>query len=259
MIASTVNLKSGPKVVSKNWNDVPTENLRYYFNPWRNYLENPDVIKDYGPNNLTSTFVSPIWEDRYVNFNGINQYIQVGDTTSFNFLHQTKTWTVNFWMKGSNRNSRGFIIGNVAARANVGVLFILEYLAGGWGFNAARFECDRGDPSGSSTAIAGTTDDEMIRQDDRWIFLSYSPNNGVVGQWYVNSEPVITTVRIPIANTNGLAQSGANATRALRIGGINHSSPLFYNGDVGEVIMYDKIQTDQEIFELYSMTKNNYK
>jgi len=256
MIGSTFNLKEAPKIASKKLGGYSDENLVYYFNPYRNFIENTNVVNDYSSSNFTSTFVSPVWEKNYVNFNGINQYVQIGDVTSFNFLHQTKTWTSIFWVRNNAQGGRSFIIGNSpAARAERGVCFILEYGTTDL-FGVCRFNCMRA--VAGTTAINGVTDDFTINKNDKWFMLAYSPQSGVVGQWYINGEPINTSNRYEGVNTNGGAQSGSNANRIMRIGGINGASPLYYNGDMGEVLMYTRVLSDDEILSFYRNNKKYY-
>lgn len=258
---ATINLISAPKIISKKLLSYPLDNLQYFFDPFNNYITSPLLVVDYSNRVSNSTIfnasgpqvINPSWN--YNSLNLFNEYADIGSVSDFNFIHQTREFSIIYWARSKRKNFREPIYNNTGSRAENGFLILHEYLSGN-GLNVLKFDSYRS--VAGTTVNTGTTDDETINQDDLWHLYCYVPYGDIVGQWYIDGEKVNTTARYFVANTNGQAPSAGNATRTMYLGRVQNTS-LYGSIYIGESLFYNISLTEQDIRYIYHYNIKKYK
>lgn len=160
-------------------------------------------------------------------FDGSNDSLQIASLTlqtyitAFVVSSTTRTGTnLKFWME------QGASIGS-----NAGFFFNGTY-AGAWAFNRSSAYHDG--PSATNADWIGSG----------WALATLTYDG--VGSLYKNGSFVTN------ATNSGTARANSNATAALNIGARNQSS-LYLTGDIGEIVIYNRVLSANELAAVHAM------
>jgi hypothetical protein len=175
-------------------------------------------------------------------FDGTNDYINVPNGFTLYFKNNDY-WSVDLWVKLSTLNSPFPVL--VSAGPSIGYYdFFLEV-----GVNQIYFAAGRGS-SGQfliNENVSNTLGYNLTQNYFNIVFIKDSVSTGLV---FVNS------INIPMSG--GTALSGMpNIDEDLRIGTFRQSG-FELAGNIGQVKIYNKALTQQEIKQNYNATKKRY-
>lgn len=230
-------------------------------NSYSRYGFDSSLWKDISGNSYNGTFTnSPVFNSANggsISFNGVNSYIDnIGLNSSFDFIFSEGNLSVGFWLKLSSTNNRYAILGNTATNTEKGFVVIVEYGISGFGDNCLRFGVSGN--SANTRLIAGSTDDNVTNTGwNHYFYTCQNPDK--VGQWYINGIPVNTTTRVGSGNANQGDYYSGPATRTLNVGRTNFSSTIIpLNGNLGNLMIYNRAITSSEVLNTYNETKSRF-
>lgn len=240
---STVGNWRGPNIVK--------EGLLVYIDPsspnsyYKLHLE--PTIKDISGNGYNGSLINtPTFSTSFKNifsFNGIDEYINIGNTLPL----QITIGTISVWIRATSGNN-GFR--GVVTKQNAWGLFLIDNVlcAFDWGNYVATCPSCNINVGIKSTGInLGTnTWTHVVMTFDQTIGTTSPgpPNNNVV--IYVNGLPVLTTTTLHL-----------NHTAPIQFGGANYPTQYF-NGDIAQGIIYNKVLTPTEVLQNYNVTKSRF-
>lgn len=191
-------------------------------------------------------------------FDGSNDYIDnIGTVNDYNFIFSEGTFSISFWVKRTNNNSRHAVLGNSLTNTEKGWWVIIEYGIAGFGNNCLRFHA--AGAANNTRLIMGTTDDNTIGT--AWTHCVFTCKNpSKVGQWYINGTASNTAARFAGSGNDlqGNYYSGPS-TRTLNIGRSNFSSTVIpLNGNVSQFSIYNRQLSADEVLQNYNATKTRF-
>ena len=178
-----------------------------------------------------------------------SSYGNVGTSVSqFNFCHVTDhKWSIAFWYKSTNAPSAFETIFATAANStggNVGFVIALH--------SSRRFFIDMFDGNASAAPLDDDlTGDNIIPNDDDWHFFVFTFDATLASEnlkIFVDGD-----VDDPYtANYTNSPSTTANASYLMCIGRRTNSSEKFFDGELDEVSIWDKILDSDTIAALYN-------
>ena len=240
---STVGNWRGPNIVK--------EGLLIYIDPSspNSYykLQQGTTLKDIsGKGNNASLVNSPTFSTSVGNmftFNGVNQYIDCGNTSQL----QITEGTISVWVNATSGNNsfRGII-----TKQNAWGLFLINNVlcAFDWGnYLATCPSCNINAGIRSTGINLGTntwTHVAMTFGETLGVVLPGPPNNNVV--IYVNGIPVLTTTTLHSDHSAPIQFAWANFTGQ------------YFSGSIAQGIIYNRSLTATEILQNYNSTKSRF-
>jgi hypothetical protein len=240
---STVNNWRGPNIVKDDlliYIDPSSPNSYYK-------LQQGTILKDIsGKGNNTSLVNSPTFSTSVGNmftFNGVNQYIDCGNTSQL----QITEGTISVWVNATSGNNsfRGVI-----TKQNAWGLFLIDNVlcAFDWGnYLATCPSCNINAGIRSTGINLGTntwTHVAMTFGETVGVVLPGPPNNNVV--IYVNGIPVLTTTILHSDHSAPIQFAGANYVGQYMV------------GSIAQGIVYNRVLTSSEILQNYNSTKSRF-
>jgi len=190
----------------------------------------------------------------YVEFNGVNQYVDnIGTTADFSFIQNTLQFTVGMWVYIPNLSLRNFFAGNTLT-------------SGQKGFSVALDSANYGPPIGVVTkrlmfsmyrGVSGISNVLFVMSNDNaitavgWNYIALTMNGLGTAQWYLNGAAISTT------ETGTYVLPTGNSTRELTIGRVNGFS-LYFDGRVGPNHIYNVELSAAEILNNFNADKTQY-
>ena len=176
-------------------------------------------------------------------FDGTNDYINVSNGFT-SYFKNNDYWSVDLWVKLSNLSSLYPVL--VSAGPSIGYFdFFLEV-----GVNQIYFAAGRGSSSQFLTNenVSNTLGYNLQTNYFNIVFIKDSVSTGLV---FVNS------MNIPMSGGTALSAM-PNINEDLRIGTFRQSG-YELAGNIGQVKIYNRALTAQEIFQNYTATKGRYR
>jgi len=178
--------------------------------------------------------------DGVLKFDGVNDYIQIEDSSSLNGSDSIKSFSISFWIKFSNSASgtHGRIInkGNVLA-GTTGVGYEC-YVVG------SVFECDLNNQTGKSSIKSSFS--SLV--DDIWYFITWD-YNGSETNLYSNGL---------LMDSDSVDFSSFIDTTHIRIGKRSATNEQYFNGSLDEIRIWNKSLSQTEIQEQYLLNLKKY-
>jgi hypothetical protein len=176
-------------------------------------------------------------------FDGINDVLSAGTTTSFTSLHNGSGSTVLFVLRTNEDPADDTLRMALDTGANTGG--IVGY---GFGFddriaaltNALYFTINHG--SGNVLNTLNDTAYNGVFPDDTWMLLDQSYARGLAG----NDIVINKNGSEALAADPGVQPSTAPSARPLAIGAMGNGS-FYLGGDIAEIIFYDKVLNSNEL------------
>ena len=189
-------------------------------------------------------------------FDGTNDYVDnIGDLSSFSFIQNTNIFSVSFWFKVDIINTENRLMGNTITTAEKGFVVIFRY-TNNYGLNALA--CYTTYSDSTSFVSVGATDNNIIT-DINWHHACYVINNTTTGLWYIDGQPVTTTIRRPTSFPVTNIKSTGDSTRTLNIGRPNAASTILpLNGNIAQTLIYNRSLSATEVLQNYNATKGRY-
>ena len=184
---------------------------------------------DLSGNNRTGTLLnSPGYYTRYINFDGTNDYITCGVSSSINAASTTFTW--GCWFKANNIATEQILFSTANASATTGFIIdiytskmlLAVYPAGTYAF--------------ANTTLSSNT----------WYYLSVTYNNGSIA-YYLNGMPDGTTSRTFTA-----------ATGPTYISSWAYSAGYFINGNISQVVFYNTALTASQVLQNFNASRGRF-
>lgn len=171
-------------------------------------------------------------------FNGSSSYINGGDEPTAEI---TGNMSVNGWFK-SNQTTGGVLVCDWYGDGSAfyyGWQILLTYTAGA-GYLVFR--------SGNSTSGEhATVQSDSVVNDDGWHMFTYVKDGGVV-KMYIDGV-------LQADSTSGVTNHVYNANNSFRMGRGNHtnsSQDYYYNGELDDISIWNRVLTQNEITTLYT-------
>lgn len=192
-----------------------------------------------GTNN-GSTIVKIPNGKRARSFNGTDNYVEISDSPEL----RPQNLTLSVWLKptGTHLNS-----GRIIEKTwNAGVAPTFASYIFRWGNEAAGDEDDNGKIyfdigySGGTSKVFTTTNDF----NDKWTHVVGTYDGGNI-KIYVNGI---------LENTTALSNNIVYTAHPLYLGRYGGAIPLFYEGDMSDVILWNKALSAEEIKQNYTKT-----
>lgn len=240
---STVSNWRGPNIVK--------EGLLVYIDPSspNSYHQSQlvSILKDISGNGYNGSLINtPTFSTSFKNifsFNGINEYIEIGNTSPL----QITIGTISAWIRATSGNN-GFR--GVITKQNAWGLFLIDNVlsAFDWGNYLATCPSCNINAGIRSTGINLGTNTwvhvVMTFSQTIGVALPGPPNNNVV--IYVNGIPVLTTTTLHYDHT-----------APIQFGAANYPTQYF-NGDIAQGIIYNRVLTSTEVVQNYNVTKSRF-
>lgn len=205
------------------------------------------------------TVTGALWRPNGRYFDGIDDFITTGDTTTFKWMHGALDTTgfqlsVLLWLSLLNpKNDALSSLLDTYSNNSASVGIMLTYddrsaysISRKLGITIAR------GVSGTTVTNAGANNN--YPNDANFHFVAFSHNQGLASN---NTKIYVDCVEVASANKSGNVPSMANSTYALRIGRFgDNTSPL--GGNIGEIFVYNCALTPLEIQHNYLRTKWRY-
>ena len=190
-------------------------------------------------------------------FNGLDNYVDnIGNTTDYNFIFSEGTFSISFWVKRTNNNTRYVFAGNTLTNNEKGWFIVIEFGVSGFGDNCLRFHASGN--ALNTKLIAGSTDDNTINTSwTHCVFTCENPDK--VGKWYINGVSVNTTTRLGSGNDIQGTYYNGPSTRVINIGRSNFNTTVTpLNGNIAQFSIYKKKLSPQEVLQNYNTTKTRF-
>lgn len=170
-------------------------------------------------------------DDYSVEFDGTNDYVDCGFEPSFDFIHQTATFTISMWVEFVANISFNYALSNAIQGSSSGVLLRSD--------NANRIIASL-EPSLSSDRLStGTL--------NTGVYHVVFTGNGSNIYLYINGSLV----------DSGAANTSASAsTNHFWLGGYSPTNSLFWPGRIDEVTIADVYATADDVSEIYNYSPN---
>lgn len=197
-------------------------------------------------NSFAQTPNDNIGSGNCLQFDGINDYVEVGTVTDYTYLHTgNPVWSVEVWYKlpaGAIDNDLKTILGTSNGDSGFSGMFLYFENRSGVANRALGLVITRS--VGSSYAINGRTIDNIIPDDTEWhhIAVTYDHNLGVD-----NAKFYIDGVFAATLTKSGNPTSSANSMFPLSFGTNNYNNYQPLNGDLDEIRLWDRVLTQSEI------------
>jgi len=176
-------------------------------------------------------------------FDGTNDYINVpnGFTTYFK---NNNYWSVDLWVKLLNQTAGEPVL--VSAGPNIGYFDLFLEV----GDNQIYFAAGRGSDSGyiQNQNVSNTLGYNLAA---RYFNIVFTKTGSTTGSVSVNS------INMPMSNSGGGLSSMPNINEDLRIGTFRQSG-FELHGNIGQVKIYNRALTEQEILQNFNATRFRY-
>jgi hypothetical protein len=191
-----------------------------------------------------------------VNFDGVNDYVEAGTTSSFNYYHgatapTTFAFSIGLWVKFANPNANAgqIIFDNCnASFANVGMSLSLDSRAS---VPASRRFLTL-IYAGGATVIQGVSANNIYPNSTGWNHILWTHNQSLASG---NSLIYINNVLAATFNKGVGAPSAANATSALHFGKRSVSNDFYLNGNLFNQFFAQGVITSGERAALFANPK----
>lgn len=203
------------------------------------------TIRDISGNSRNGSLInSPVYSktvDGMFTFNGTNQYINFGNSSSV----QITVGTVSGWIKATSGNSsfRGII-----TKQNAWGLFLIDNIlsAFDWGnYYASGFDLSQGIRStGINLGTNTWTNVAMSFSQTIGVATPGPPQNNVI--IYTNGSPVLTTTTLHRDHTASLQFAWANFSGQYLI------------GDIAQGLVYNRVLSSSEILNNFNSTRSRF-
>ena len=153
-------------------------------------------------------------------------------TSNWNFLHNGNSYSIAMWIKFSNTGNYEYILSDIASSSHVGIIFIKT---------TDKFEhvIYRGVSSTTALDILSTT----TISDTDWHHYALT-FDGTTGRMYVDGS-------LDSTQTTTNSVSTANSSYSLKLGS-EGSGVSFFNGNVDELAIFNRVLTADEVSYLYN-------
>ncbi len=179
----------------------------------------------------------------YFSFDGTNDYISVPNGFT-NYFKSNDYWTIDLWVKLLSQTSGEPVL--VSAGPSIGYYDLFLEV----GDNQIYFAAGRGSSTGyiQNQNVSNTLGYNLTAGFFNIIFIKSGASSGNV---YVNS------INIPMSISGSGLSSMPNINEELRFGTFKQSG-FELHGNIGQVKIYNKALTAQEIKQNYNATKKRY-
>jgi len=153
-----------------------------------------------------------------VSFDGVNDFVEAGTTSSFNYYHGATNpsafaFTIGLWFKTPAFTSFQNLLGNINTATSVGIRMGLT-------FRACFFQIF----TGSDLVVQHQTAANSLPNTTGWIHVLWTYNQALAS---ANSTIYINNVSVGTANKTANAPSTANATGNMNFARTNLNNNLF--------------------------------
>lgn len=199
------------------------------------------------PNTSTQTVeiaVAGIANNYSMNFDGVNDYIDVSD--KFNFIHNTKTFSISVWLKmdSYNTNTSSVILGNNYTSSQIGFQFWIDNRQNAAGRTEA-LKFNLWDGTNSSDLL-----EDNVVSDNNW-HNYVVVGDGTTLKYYKDGTQLTDTDSLP-------ASTSSTAFANLRLGANTISTPSAYlDGNLDEVGFWNTALTSTQVSEIYNAKGTN--
>jgi len=184
----------------------------------------------------------PVWSDKGIKFDGVDDYVDAGNNPSLNF-ERTDSFTISVWAKSLiTTTSKGIVSKGISSSAGYGLDQTDE--------NQIRFYLSK---SSVNRLIVDFTPTGYYNNVWSNLVCTYNGNSAYSGvKCYENgvsktTDNVVNTLTESIINSNNII-----------IGAYTPTTASFFNGSIDEVRIYNRSLSANEIKRHYEATKHNY-
>jgi hypothetical protein len=190
-----------------------------------------------------------------VNFDGVNDFVEAGTTSSFNYYHgatapTTFAFSIGFWMKHANPNLNAaqIILNNSNTNtANRGLYIYFDSRAAR---PASRgFELAINRASGNVVLIFANN---VYPNNTGWNHILWTHNQALAAS---NSNLYVNNVLVATANKTALAPSVLNASFPMKFGELNSPPSFNMNGNLFNMFFAQGVITAGERAALFANPK----
>jgi len=220
---------------------------------WKFDENSGNVASDSADSNNGVLINSPAWVAGKFNsglqFNGVNQYVNISTAEPSNLDPGIGNWTFTAWVKTNNKTMNGIMYGRFNDSFSNGC--DLRLLNDSASNTYGDFECD-GFTSSTVVQINASLSPDVF--DSNWHFITYMIENSC-GNVFVDG--INTTTNS--GNNCGLSLNvnSSISNPATYIATDTGGSDRIFNGTIDEVRIYNKSLTPTEIFNLYDHNSLN--
>ena len=174
---------------------------------------------------------------------GTNDYVSVPNGFT-SYFKSNDYWSVDLWVKLLNQTAGEPVL--VSAGPNIGYFDLFLEV----GDNQIYFAACRGSDSGyiQNQNVSNTLGYNLAA---RYFNIVFTKTGSTTGSVSVNS------INMPMSNSGGGLSSMPNINEDLRIGTFRQSG-FELHGNIGQVKIYNRALTQQEILQNYNATKTRY-
>lgn len=223
-----------------NINTVVLDGLQLWLNAAdsASYSGSGTTWTDLSQNGYNTTLVgAPIYNSTYFTFNGTTQYDDTNQSIA------SETFSVGAWFRTS--------------AAGIKMILSKESLAGNpWNY---RIWMNNGQIFGDISQVvtqASLSSPLTTYNDGAWYLVFFTRDDS---NWYlyVNGSQ-INTRSDPFVGSITNAQEVWIGRSAFQQGGLSPSGSYQYTGDIGQIFIYDRAITAQEVLQNYNVTRTTY-
>ncbi len=200
------------------------------------------------------------WTPGGMTFDGIDDQIQTGDTTTFKWLHGALNtsafqWSIQLWVKLNDVTTNGiayFLLGTgQGSSSNTGLDL---YFQNDVGASTRIITCMISRGESSQTVLNFISGPSTYPNSTGWQCLEITYDQSLAN---TNFTLYLNGVLTATGNKTANAPSTANSTGALTIGrSSGAASPM--PGTIGEVVIHSRCLTPSEVLSGYQTTKGRY-
>lgn len=220
---------------------VVTANLQLYLNAasLSSYPGTGTSWYDLSDNNFTTTLIgAPTFDTTYFNFDGTTEYVDTNQSLA------SETFSVGAWFRTS--------------ASGIKMILSKETTAGNpWNYriwlNGGTLVADMSQAPAVQSSLSSTL---STYNNGNWYLVMFIRNDS---NWYlyVNGQQVNTKAD-PYTGSVVNSQELWIGRSAFTSGGANPTGMYQYTGDIGQVFIYDRALSSDEVLQNYNATKETY-
>jgi len=180
-------------------------------------------------------------------FDGVDDYIDTGNTISFNY---NDPFTISTWVKANAVSGYKTVYYKYDSSISGGRGIIIRlYSSSGSGINRVYFDLYSTNSGSTSTRKRITTDTGTIVDHDIWYLLTATYDGSGVGSGmkiYLNEVPQTVTV------TQDNLQSGDITNSLNALIGATYTPSYVFNGNIDEVAIWDSVLSAGDVTAIYN-------
>jgi len=197
--------------------------------------------------------LSQIDNDYYMEFDGIDDYIDTGNAISFNY---NDPFTISTWVKADAVSGYKTVYYKYDSSISGGRGIIIRlYSSSGSGVNVVYFDLYSTNSGSTSTRKRIKTDTGTIVDHDIWYLLTATYDGSGVGSGmkiYLNEVPQTVTV------TQDNLQSGDITNSLNALIGATYTPSYVFNGNIANSLIYNRALSSNEVLHNYNALKGRF-